>query len=93
MNAASSIHVSNLSITVTEEDLRVLFSAHGTVQSVSLPTDLTTGQRRGFGFINMPEPYAKEAIAALDGQTLQGRSLRVSPAQAHRRQGGGPFRR
>ena len=93
MNAAASIHVSNLPITVTEEDLRALFSQHGDVQSVTLPTDLATGQRRGFGFINMPEPYAAAAIAALNGQTLQGRSQRVSPAQAHQRQGGGPFRR
>jgi RNA recognition motif-containing protein len=93
MSAAASIHVSNLPSTVTEDDLRALFSQHGTVQSVSLPTDLSTGQRRGFGFINMPAPQASAAIAALDGQTLQGRNLRVSPAQAHQRQGGGPFRR
>ena len=93
MSAAASIHVSNLPSTVTEDDLRALFSQHGTVQSISLPTDLSTGQRRGFGFINMPEPCAASAIAALNGQTLQGHSLRVSPAQAHQRQGGGPFRR
>ena len=93
MSAAVTIHVSNLPFTVTEGDLRALFSEHGEVLSVSLPVDLATGQSRGFGFVQMPGQGAKAAVAALDGHALQGRNLRISPAQAHQRQGGGPFRR
>ncbi len=93
MTATTTLHVSNLPFTVTEEELRALFAPHGAVQSVNLVTDRDTGRPSGFGFVSLEESAAQQALAAVDGQLLQGRPLRVSPAQQRQRQGGGPFRR
>jgi len=89
----TTIYVGNLPFTATEQDLRAVFEAHGPVLSVSIVNDRESGRPRGFGFVEMAEPAANTAIAALDGQPLQGRPLRVNAAQQRLRQGGGPFRR
>lgn len=89
----ATIFVGNLPFSATEQDVRALFEAHGPVRSVSIPNDRETGRPRGFGFVEMPDDTALAAIAALNGQPLQGRPLRVNPAQPRLRQGGGPFRR
>ncbi len=78
----SKVHVGNLPYSVTEEELRDLFSQAGKVISVSLPTDRYTGRPRGFGFVEMENPAeAEEAIRKFDGHTLQNRSLRVEMAK------------
>ena len=89
----TTIYVGNLPFSVTEQDLRAEFEPHGAVRSVSIVNDRETGRPRGFGFVEMDETAAGAAIAAVDGQPLQGRPLRVNPAQQRLRQGGGPFRR
>jgi RNA recognition motif-containing protein len=89
----TTIYVGNLPFSATEQDLRTVFEAHGDVLSVCIVTDRETGRPSGFGFVEMAEPAANAAIAALDGSPLQGRPLRVNPAQQRLRQGGGPFRR
>ncbi|MGB5161092.1 MAG: RNA-binding protein [Thermoanaerobaculia bacterium] len=82
------IYVGNLSFNTTEDDLRQLFTEHGTVESVKLITDRQTGQSRGFGFVEMDPATADTAISALNGTTLGDRSLTVNEARP-RRDGGG----
>ncbi|MFO1435355.1 MAG: RNA-binding protein [Gammaproteobacteria bacterium] len=77
----TSIYVGNLDPHSTSEEIRALFEAHGAVESVDLITDKATGQSRGFGFVKMDSQPAKAAIAALDGQALNGRNLQVSEAR------------
>jgi RNA recognition motif-containing protein len=77
----SKIYVGNLPFTATEASVNALFSAHGPVTSVSLPTDRETGRPRGFGFVEMSATDATAAIAALNGHSMEGRSLRVNEAQ------------
>ena len=83
--------VGNLSFGATEESLRALFEAHGTVQRVSIVTDRDTGQPRGFGFVEMPnDAEGDKAIAALNGRELGGRDLNVNEARPKSdRTGGG----
>jgi RNA recognition motif-containing protein len=66
-----------------------LFAAHGTVESVALPSDRETGRPRGFGFVEMSSADAARAIQAVNGQSLDGRALRVNEAQDKPRGGGG----
>ena len=89
----TTIYVGNLPFDVTEDQVRALFQPHGDVQSVQLVNDRETGRPSGFGFVDMPAEVAVLAIEALNGQNLDGRPLRVNPAQERLRQGGGPFRR
>jgi RNA recognition motif-containing protein len=85
----AKIYVGNLPFTATDAELRSLFSEHGTVESVSLPTDRETGKPRGFGFVEMSQADAARAIQNLNGKDLGGRALRVNPAEDKPRGGGG----
>jgi RNA recognition motif-containing protein len=78
-----NIFVGNLPYGVTDTELRQAFEAHGAVSSASVILDKFTGKSRGFGFIEMPnQAEAQAAIAALNGQDIQGRAMRVNEAQA-----------
>jgi RNA recognition motif-containing protein len=85
----AKIYVGNLPFSASEADVRTLFSAHGTVESVSLPTDRETGRPRGFGFVEMSQADAARAIQSLNGHDMGGRQLRVNEAQDKPRTGGG----
>jgi RNA recognition motif-containing protein len=76
------LYVGNLLYTTTEDDLRTLFSQHGTVESVAVITDRDTGQSKGFGFVEFADDSeAKNAISALSGQQYGGRALTVNEAR------------
>jgi RNA recognition motif-containing protein len=85
----AKIYVGNLPFTANEAEVRTLFSQHGTVESVSLPTDRETGRPRGFGFVEMSQADASRAIQSLNGYSMNGRPLRVNEAQDKPRTGGG----
>ncbi|ATD82007.1 MULTISPECIES: RNA recognition motif domain-containing protein [Desulfovibrio] len=78
---ATSIYVGNLSWSTTQGDVESLFSAFGQVLSVNLISDRETGRARGFGFVEMEDDDAANAISALDGKEVDGRSLRVNKAE------------
>ncbi len=84
------LYVGNIPFSATEEELRATFERHGTVSSVNVITDRETGRPRGFAFVEMDDASAADdAIRALDGSDLGGRSLRVNEAQERRGGGGG----
>ena len=85
------LYVGNLSFDTNEQSLRDYFTSDGrTVEDVAIITDRDTGRPRGFGFVTMgSEEEAKSAIAACDGASLDGRSIRVNEAQDKRGGGGG----
>jgi RNA recognition motif-containing protein len=86
---AKKIYVGNMNYDTTEETLRQLFSAHGEVSSVSVVTDRYTGRAKGFGFVEMAtDEAARAAITALNGQTVDGRQLRVNEANDRPRERG-----
>jgi RNA recognition motif-containing protein len=85
----AKIYVGNLPFSASEDQVRELFAAHGTVESVALPTDRETGRPRGFGFVEMSQSDAARAIQAVNGKELDGRALRVNEAQDKPRGGGG----
>lgn len=85
-----NIFVGNLSFGATEEGVRSLFEAHGTVERVSIVTDRDTGQPRGFGFVEMTnDSEAEKAIAALNGREHGGRDLNVNEAHPKTDRGSG----
>ena len=79
----SKIYVGNLPFSATEDAVRELFSAHGTVDAVALLNARDTGQPRGFGFVEMTSnSEAAKAIQTLNGFQMGGRALKVNEAQA-----------
>jgi RNA recognition motif-containing protein len=81
------LFVGNLPSSATEEQLREMFSAAGTVHSVKIITDRYSGTPRGFGFVEMDNAAA--AIGTLNGKTLDGNSLRVNEAREPEHRGSG----
>ncbi len=78
-----NIYVGNLAFTVTEEELKTLFSEFGEIESVKVITDRYTGQNKGFGFVEMPSnSEADKAIKALNGKFINGRNIKVNPADS-----------
>ena len=77
----TKLYVGNLPFSASEESLRTAFAAHGTVESIALVMDRTTGQPRGFGFVEMPSEDASRAMQALNGTDFGGRPLKVNEAQ------------
>lgn len=76
------LFVGNLAYTVTEAELRELFTAIGPVTQVHVPMDRETGRPRGFAFVEYVErPHAEEAIRRFHNQVFQGRPLSVNEAR------------
>jgi RNA recognition motif-containing protein len=86
---AKKLYVGNLSYQTTSADLETLFKAHGTVVSTEVVSDRSTGQSKGFGFVEMStEQEAQAAIKALNGQQQNGRALTVNEAKPRTERGG-----
>jgi len=77
-----NIYVGNLGFGMTEQDVRSLFEAYGTVDRVNIVTDRDTGQPRGLAFVEMSnDAEADAAIAAVNGRDVGGRTLAVNVAR------------
>ncbi|XP_061366075.1 28 kDa ribonucleoprotein, chloroplastic-like [Gastrolobium bilobum] len=76
------VYVGNLPWDVDNARLEQIFSEHGKVVKARVVYDRETGRSRGFGFVTMSdETEMNDAIAALDGQSLDGRAIRVNVAE------------
>lgn len=76
------LFVGNLPYTVTEAELREVFSGAGTVSQVHVPVDRETGRPRGFAFVEFAErAHAEEAVRRFHNQLLQGRPMSVNEAR------------
>jgi RNA recognition motif-containing protein len=85
---ANNLYVGNMSFSTTEDQLRELFSQYGTVSKVQVITDRETGRPRGFAFVEMSSG-GDQAIAAVNGMQLDGRTLTVNEAKPREDRGGG----
>jgi cold-inducible RNA-binding protein len=84
-----NIFVGNLSFGATEDAVRSMFAAYGSVDRVNVVTDRDTGQARGFAFVEMSNAAeADRAIADLNGRELDGRALTVNEARPKGDRGG-----
>jgi RNA recognition motif-containing protein len=78
---ATRLLIGNLSFDTARESIVALFSAAGGMLEVSMPQNRETGQTRGFAYVWMAtDADAQGAIDRLNGQKLDGRTLKVSLA-------------
>jgi RNA recognition motif-containing protein len=90
----TKMYVGNLSYDATDQDLRELFEAHGTVTDVFIVKDRESGRARGFAFVSMGTPEEMNAaIKGLNGEEFLGRALTINEARPReeRPQGGRKF--
>jgi len=84
------IYVGNLPYSADNAQLQQLFAPYGDVVDARVIIDRTTGQSKGFGFVEMStEEAARAAISALNGTMMGNRALRIDEA-GERPSGGRP---
>ena len=85
------LFVGNIPFSLSESELRDIFSEIGSIESCKLIMDSETGRSRGFGFVEYETPeQAQEAIDKFDSFDVQGKKLVVNKAKPReRRQEGG----
>ena len=91
---ATKLFVGNLSFNATQEQLRDLFAAHGTVVEVDVIKDKFSGRPRGFAFVTMETKEAADAaVQSINCKDIDGRALTVNEARPREdrppRSGGG----
>lgn len=78
-----NIYIGNMAYSLTEDSLRSLFSEFGEVSSAKVIMDRYSGRSKGFGFVEMPDnSEADQAIKNLNGKLIDGRNIKVNPAQS-----------
>ncbi|MFO0803496.1 MAG: RNA-binding protein [Gemmataceae bacterium] len=89
---SKKLYVGNISFQTTNEDLMQAFGQFGTVTSAQVVTDRETGRSRGFAFVEMADG-GDEAVNAMNGAQLGGRTLTVNEARPReeRPRGGGGY--
>jgi len=86
------IYVGNLSLDVTNDDLRQAFEAFGQIESANVIMDKFSGESKGFGFVEMPsKDEATAAMTGMNGKDLKGKAVNVNEARPRvdRPRGGG----
>ncbi|MBZ5590328.1 MAG: RNA-binding protein [Acidobacteriia bacterium] len=80
---ASKLYVGGLNYSTTSDGLRTHFAQCGTVVSAAVVTERDSAQSRGFGFVEMStDTEAEGAIAQLNQQPLDGKTLTVNAAKS-----------
>jgi RNA recognition motif-containing protein len=88
----TKIYVGNLSYDTTEEELRTLFAQAGTVESVDLIMDRSSGRSKGFAFVVMGnQSELEKAIQMFNGYNLGQRELTVNIARPREERSQGGF--
>jgi RNA recognition motif. (a.k.a. RRM, RBD, or RNP domain) len=82
LDTTERLYIAGFPSSATEASIRSLFQNHGlNPVEVYLPKDRQTGRPRGFGFVTMnSESEATQAIGALNGSLVEGRSITVRAA-------------
>src|SRR3990167_824963 len=89
---AKKLFVGGLAWVTTDDTLSAFFAKAGNVLSANVVKDRYTGKSRGFGFVEMSsDEEADKAVADLNGQTLDERTISVSEARPREERGGGNF--
>lgn len=89
------LFVGGLSWATDDEGLRRAFEQFGELVDATVLADRDTGRSRGFGFVTFGDPEgARRALAEMDGQQIDGRTVRVDRAKERSDRGpaggGGP---
>ncbi len=75
------IYVGNLPFSVTQEQLKELFSQYGEIEETVVITNKFSGRSKGFGFVSFKdEDSAEKAIAEMNKKEVEGRPLNVKEA-------------
>ena len=89
MSQNTKLYVGSLPYSLSDEELKEIFSAYGTVVSARIIIDKMTGRSKGFGFVEFASSDdAQKAIEATHGSAVRGRTLIVNMAHPEQKREG-----
>lgn len=76
------LYVGNLNYSVKEDQLKDLFSEHGSINDLVIIKDKYTNRSKGFGFVEFSSSdEAQTAMDSLNEKEFQGRNLKINEAR------------
>lgn len=75
------LFVAGLPFDMDDQELNNIFAEYGEVTSAKIITDRETRKSRGFGFVELADEPAQAAMKALNGASLEGRTITVKEAE------------
>ncbi|RMG15144.1 MAG: RNA-binding protein [Deltaproteobacteria bacterium] len=86
---SKKLFVGGLAWATNDDGLRAAFERFGEITEATVITERDTGRSRGFGFVTFADAAAAdEAMSAMDGQQIDGRTVNVNEARERSRGGG-----
>ena len=79
--ATKSLYVGNISYSATEDSLKSAFAEYS-------PSAVRIIEGRGFAFVEVPAEQLDPAVEAMNGKTVDGRTLTVNEAKPRENSGG-----
>jgi RNA recognition motif-containing protein len=76
-----SIFIGNLPYSVTSDELKSKFGEFGEVKYAKVILNRETNRSRGYGFVELEDAEADEAIKSLNGSNWNGREVQVNIAK------------
>jgi len=87
---SKKLFVGGLSFNTDDAGLKEAFAQFGDVTEAKVVTDRESGRSRGFGFVTISDDSAADkAVAGMNGQDLDGRTLTVNEARQRTNDFGG----
>lgn len=78
----TNLIINYLPQTMTQDEIKDLFSSIGAIESCKLVRDKATGQSLGYGFVNFNRTEdAEKAVKTMNGLRLQNKTIKVSFAR------------
>jgi cold-inducible RNA-binding protein len=86
---SKKLFVGGLAWGTSSEALKTAFSQYGEIEDAIVLTDRETGRSRGFGFVTFKNPPdGDRARSEMNGQQLDGRTIKVDEATSQAGAGG-----
>jgi len=79
---SKKLYVGNLPFSVTNEELKKIFSKFGEIEEANVISDKYSGRSKGFGFVTFSKDEdADKAIKEMNGKEIDGREVKVNEAR------------
>ena len=83
-----NIYIENLDSSIDNERLKEIFSGYGEVRTAEVVKDVFTAVSKGFGYVDMDDEPAQNAINSLNQTVLNDLKITVKEAPARNEQKG-----
>jgi cold-inducible RNA-binding protein len=89
MNNQHTVFIGNLPFSTQKSELQEVFEKFGSITEIHIPVDRQTGKSRGFAFVTFETEEASQEALNMNGQEMNGRTIKVHMAHGKKETAGG----